>query len=613
MKRDKTGLATVLFIFGILLAGFANAASKLVNIKYNESQGAFTAAPFLSTLMFCLNLAIYIFLLVFWLHSVQRRLLPSRSRSYLIAAALSAIALLTLRSIKYRMIDLQAYEANRYLWYFYYVPMILLPTLFLMTCVNIERKNKPGRFDERLLLIPASILIILILTNDLHHLAFLPNGDLVLFSANGYYKNNILFYVYYAYYVVMIAAGLVLLIRANHRLHSFKKAVLPFLFLLIMLGLVIIDKSLNFLTLPSMFAAPEIVSFGMVGIFESCVRNRLIPYNENYAGFFASMRFPAVITQSDLTAAHRLASPFSAEASQLKASLEKPLYLDKDTKLTGKPVTAGFAFYTEDERELHRMNDKLIDANELIASENDLIEADNMLKMRQAQVDSRNMIYSEINERAFNNCPNLTSITVPRTVTYIGVKAFGYNNGEKIDGFTIYGYTGSKAQSYAKNNGFNFVEVGAYNGITGDCEWKFNPSTGTMTISGSGVMADYTYSNDTKTTDAPWWDYRDEITSVVFGNSVTAVDKNAFFKCVNLTSLSLENGVKTLGFNAFCYCDLTEVRIVNVETIGTNEYQYSVLDYVRNCLNSENVPYNTMTLISATYWYNQAANDYFGR
>lgn len=399
MKREKTGLATVLFVIGILLAGLANAASKLVNIKYNESQGAFTEAPFLSTLMFCLNLAIYIFLLVFWLHSVQRRLLPSRSRFYLIAAAVCAIALLTLRSIKYRMIDLQAYEANRYLWYFYYVPMILLPTLFLMTCVNIERKNKPGKFDERLLLIPASILIILILTNDIHHLAFLPNGDTAFISANGYYKNNVLFYVYYAYYVVMIAAGLVLLIRANHRLHSIKKAVLPFLFLLIMLGLVLVDKTLSLLIMPSMFAAPEIVSFGMIGIFESCVRNRLIPYNENYAGFFASMRFPAIITQSDFTVAHRSASPISAEIPQLKASLEKPLYLDKDTKLTGKPVTAGFAFYTEDERELHRMIDRLIDANELIASENDLIEAENILKMRQAQVDSRNMIYAEITEK----------------------------------------------------------------------------------------------------------------------------------------------------------------------------------------------------------------------
>ena len=46
--------------------------------------------------------------------------------------------------------------------------------------------------------------------------------------------------------------------------------------------------------------------------------------------------------------------------------------------------------------------------------------------------------------------------------------------------------------------------------------------------------------------------------------------------------------------------------------IGTNEYQYSVLDYVRECLNAKNAPYTTRQLVSATYWYNQAANAYFG-
>ena len=47
--------------------------------------------------------------------------------------------------------------------------------------------------------------------------------------------------------------------------------------------------------------------------------------------------------------------------------------------------------------------------------------------------------------------------------------------------------------------------------------------------------------------------------------------------------------------------------------IGDSEYQYSVLDYVRECLSSPNAPYATVQLVMATYWYNQAANAYFGR
>ena len=164
-----------------------------------------------------------------------------------------------------------------------------------------------------------------------------------------------------------IIVGLILLVRANRRFGELKKILLPFVFLLTMLALVLIDKTLIWVWLPSMFTAPEIVSFGMVGIFESCVRNRLIPYNENYGGFFAQMRFPALITDRELHAAHCSAEPVNASAQQLRSAPDKPVYIDADTKLTGRSIAGGCAFYTEDESELHRMNERLTEANELIA------------------------------------------------------------------------------------------------------------------------------------------------------------------------------------------------------------------------------------------------------
>ena len=396
MKREKTTFATILFIFGILLAGIANAASRQIIKTYAEAPDSLTAAPFISTLLFCANLLIYLFLAVFWIHSVQYRLLPSRARNYLITAALCAVMMLVLRSVKYRLLDGWALDAQRYVWYLYYVPMILMPTLFLMTCIRIENRNRPVRFDERFLLIPASVLTVLFLTNDLHYFAFRSNGVNIMTGANATYYNNWLLYVYYAYWGVTISTGLVLLVRANRRLHSFKKTVLPFLFPLIMLSLFLVDITLNWVRLPSMFTVPEIVSFGMIGIFESCIRNRLIPYNENYNSFFALMRFPAVITDNGLSVVHSSAEPVDAAHGQLCSAVSAPVYLDADTKLTGKRITAGYTFYTEDESELHRMREKLTDANELIASENDMIEAENELRSRKAQVDSRNYIYERI-------------------------------------------------------------------------------------------------------------------------------------------------------------------------------------------------------------------------
>ena len=64
-----------------------------------------------------------------------------------------------------------------------------------------------------------------------------------------------------------------------------------------------------------------------------------------------------------------------------------------------------------------------------------------------------------VNDEAFLNCTSLKSVTIGAGVSTIGTKAFGYyNNGDsKIDGFTIYGTSGTAAQVYANDNGFNFV------------------------------------------------------------------------------------------------------------------------------------------------------------
>ena len=65
-----------------------------------------------------------------------------------------------------------------------------------------------------------------------------------------------------------------------------------------------------------------------------------------------------------------------------------------------------------------------------------------------------------IGEEAFIGCDHLTAVTIPETVTEIGVHAFGYLDGShKLEGFTISGVAGSAAQTYAEENGFEFVEI----------------------------------------------------------------------------------------------------------------------------------------------------------
>ena len=396
--KKRTAIPIVLYITAILIAGTCDVIAKQIIKAFMRDTSSSALLPLISTVMFCVNMCIYLFLLVFWMRSLQRRLLPSRERTYMIIAALCAIALMILRSIRYRMISETDFASEEALFYLYYIPRTLLPALFLMMCIRIERKPK-GRADERLILIPTFVIMIGILTNRLHHFAFRPTGDGPTTGQAFTYTDGWFIYVYDAFAIFCVIIGLVLLTRANRRLHDIKKVLLPFFFLLNIFVMIALNALMSRLDNASMFKSQEIIAFSAVAIFESCIRNRLIPYNENYAGFFARMRFPAMITDRSFSPEYRSAMNVSASREQLGGALDKPLYLDEYTKLSAREITAGYAFYTEDESELHRLNEKLRDANELIEGENDLIQAENELKAKQSQVDSRNLIYARIAEK----------------------------------------------------------------------------------------------------------------------------------------------------------------------------------------------------------------------
>jgi hypothetical protein len=122
------------------------------------------------------------------------------------------------------------------------------------------------------------------------------------------------------------------------------------------------------------------------------------------------------------------------------------------------------------------------------------------------------------------------------------------------------------------------IKKTATSGVTGDCTWTLAGTKGnyTLTISGSGAMEDYESMqiDGIWQTAAPWNAYREDISTVVIQDSVSAVGASAFTGCSSLTGVTVGNSVETVGEGAFAHCSgLTGVTIPHsVTAIGKRAF-----------------------------------------
>lgn len=212
-------------------------------------------------------------------------------------------------------------------------------------------------------------------------------------------------------------------------------------------------------------------------------------------------------------------------------------------------------------------------------------------------------LLTTIGDLAFNQCKDLTSITIPSSVTFISRSAF--SNCENLAAF------------YGK-----FASTDNYCLIIDGVLLRFAIGCG---------LTEYTIPDGVTSIEQGAFYDAYSLTKVIIPFGVTSIGPQAFQYCTRLVECSIPNSVTTIGYNAFYNCsDLKTLTIPeSVTSIGARMIYKCASSFALKCprvvpptlegilvetpssLNSIQVPFDSVTAYkSATNWSTYASKIY---
>ena len=182
---------------------------------------------------------------------------------------------------------------------------------------------------------------------------------------------------------------------------------------------------------------------------------------------------------------------------------------------------------------------------------------------------------TEAGAYAFYNT-QLREIEIPSTVTSIGQCAFGfYYDGDldrdmPIDGFEIYGYSGTAAETYADTYGFTFHDNTVY--LSQDGLWKYSirPDGGAKLY--SDIPWGYSYQGHDSVVTIP---------STIDGYTVKEIGVAAMSNLDFVTKIIVPDSVESIGFSAFSDCTHLQELVLgnNIQEIGAQAIDHTAIPF----------------------------------
>ena len=331
---------------------------------------------------------LYLLLFSFWGISFGLRVIQKQARRYLLSISFFIVFWMSVRTLKYLVADSDL--EVRLLWYAFYIPLLWIPTLALLLSLSIGKKDDyvlPKK-QYSIFAIPI-VLSIGILTNDYHQLAFRFTKEPWTETD---YTYSVLLYLAVLWIAFCAFSCLVVLFKKTRVPKDRKSLLLP----LIPMGISLVYAILYPFQIFLIGDMTVFHSLCILATLECFVKCGLIRANTQYEALFKASSMPIYIADKHINPIIASRAVQDVQKETLRQALNEPTEISKERLLHSATIQDGYVFWSEDISKIHALLEELRFTEEELKGENDLLQAENEAKEKNAKLDTMHHLYQQM-------------------------------------------------------------------------------------------------------------------------------------------------------------------------------------------------------------------------
>ena len=381
MQKEKRSVTlTSIFVAILMIIAF------IMRESYEDLPNAMVQA-----IMVTVRNAIHISLLFSWVVSVQRRLVNKNVRRLMLIVGCLLLFWLVDKIAKWDFTGSVTHPLVRYLWYGFYVGMLFVPTLgaFIINYLGKpENYSHPKKLNY--LLIPPTILLTAVFTNDLHQKVFVFYNGFINFDQD--YGYDWVYFLNMAWFIGMGFYFVVMMLLKSRVPGSRKLRKMP-IAIMVFAALFWLGYSMRLYNCDITVMDCLIITL----LLESAIQSGLLPSNTGYQAVFDSTTVPVQIVDREYQPHFVSGSALPVSEEQMRQTECSTVDLG-DTLLSSAPIKAGRVVWQDDITRLNDLRIRLRDTMEQLGEENTLLQAELELKENRAKADEQNRLYDRITQ-----------------------------------------------------------------------------------------------------------------------------------------------------------------------------------------------------------------------